>query len=516
MNRELIIDANSSGVEIALLEDKYLVELHNERNDQKYQVGDVYLGKVKKIMPGLNAAFVDVGYEKDAFLHFLDLGQQVRSLNRFVKLYVSGKATRLPIEKFNLEPDIDKTGKITNVLRSNQQVLVQIEKEPISSKGPRISSEISFAGRYLVLVPFSNKISISQKIKSLDERNRLKRLISSIKPNNFGVIIRTVAEEKLVADLDADLRNLLEKWAEITRKLSHARPPKKILSELDRTSSLLRDLLNESFNNIHVNDANLAEDFKKYILQIAPKKKDIVKLYKGRTPIFEYFGVDKQIKNSFGKTVSIKSGVYLIIEHTEALHVIDVNSGHRINKDNSQEENALQVNLESAVEIARQLRLRDIGGIIVIDFIDMYEAKHRRALYQKLKEEMAKDRARHTILPPSKFGLVQITRQRVRPEMNVQVIEECPVCKGSGKIKPSVLLSDEIENNIGHLLREQNEKYLKITLHPYLYAYLTRGWPSIRMKWYLQFRKWIHLQPLASHHLLEYHFFNDNEDEIKM
>ncbi len=344
----------------------------------------------------------------------------------------------------------------------------------------------------------------------------MKRLISSIKPNNFGVIIRTVAEEKLVADLDADLRNLLEKWTEITRKLSNARPPKKILSELNRTSSLLRDLLNESFNNIHVNDAKLAEDFKKYILQIAPKKKDIVKLYKGRTPIFEYFGVDKQIKNSFGKTVSIKSGVYLIIEHTEALHVIDVNSGHRINKDNSQEENALQVNLESAVEIARQLRLRDIGGIIVIDFIDMYEAKHRRALYQKLKEEMAKDRAKHTILPPSKFGLVQITRQRVRPEMNVQVIEECPVCKGSGKIKPSVLLSDEIENNIGHLLREQNEKYLKITLHPYLYAYLTRGWPSIRMKWYLKFRKWIHLQPLASHHLLEYHFFNDNEDEIKM
>ncbi len=516
MNRELIIDANSGGVEIALLEDKYLVELHNEKNDQKYQVGDVYLGKVRKIMPGLNAAFVDVGYEKDAFLHFLDLGQQVRSLNRFVKLYVSGKATRLPIEKFNLEPDIDKTGKITNILRSNQQVLVQIEKEPISSKGPRISSEISFAGRYLVLVPFSNKVSISQKIKSLDERNRLKRLISSIKPNNFGVIIRTVAEEKLVADLDADLRNLLEKWTEITRKLSHARPPKKILSELDRTSSLLRDLLNESFNNIHVNDANLAEDFKKYILQIAPQKKDIVKLYKGRTPIFEYFGVDKQIKNSFGKTVSIKSGVYLIIEHTEALHVIDVNSGHRINKDNSQEENALQVNLESAVEIARQLRLRDIGGIIVIDFIDMYEAKHRRALYQKLKEEMAKDRARHTILPPSKFGLVQITRQRVRPEMNVQVVEECPVCKGSGKIKPSVLLSDEIENNIGYLLREQNEKYLKITLHPYLYAYLTKGWPSIRMKWYPKFKKWIHLQPLASNHLLEYHFFNDNEDEIKM
>jgi len=516
VNRELIIDVKSGDVQIALLEDKSLVELHNEKSNQNFQVGDIYLGKVRKIMPGLNAAFVNVGYEKDAFLHYLDLGPQVSSLNKFTKMATSGRTSLPALENFKLEPDIDKTGKITDVLKTSHYVLVQVEKEPISSKGPRISSEISFAGRYLVLVPFSNRVSVSQKIKSAEERSRLKRLISSIKPNNFGVIIRTVAEDKLVADLDSDLRNLLSRWQKVTRKLHKSRPPRRIISELDRTSTILRDLLNESFNSIHVNDSNFADEVKRYIETIAPKKKEIVKVYKGRTPIFEQFDVDKQIKNSFGKTVSIKGGIYLIIEHTEALHVIDVNSGHRINRDQSQEENALGVNLEAAAEIARQLRLRDMGGIIVVDFIDMLDAKNRRKLFHRLKEEMSKDNAKHTILPPSKFGLVQITRQRVRPETAIQVSEVCPVCKGSGKIGPSTLLIDDIENNIKYLIHEQNSEHLKITVHPFIYAFLTKGFPSKRMKWFFKFKKWIRLQPLASHQLLEYHFFNKNEDEIKM
>ncbi len=517
MDKELIINASSSEVEIALLEDKFLVELHKEKNNNNYSVGDVYLGRVKKIMPGLNAAFVDVGYEKDAFLHYLDLGPQVRSLNKFSKAILTGPHNQKPqLPKFKLEADIEKTGKITQVLSSNQQVVVQIAKEPISTKGPRISSELSFAGRFLVLVPFSSRVSISQKIKNPDERNRLKRLIQSIKPNNFGVIIRTVAENKKVAELDTDLRNLLQKWDSLAKRLDKAKAPQKIISELDRTSAILRDLMNESFNNIHVNDPILYEDIKNYIRTIAPDKLDIVKLYKGKKNIFEFLGIDKQIKSSFGKTVTIKSGVYLIIEHTEAMHVIDVNSGHRVKKDNSQEKNALDVNLESATEIARQLRLRDMGGIIVVDFIDMHEGKNRRALFQRLKDEMAKDHAKHTILPPSKFGLVQITRQRVRPEMSVEILERCPVCEGTGKIKPSIIIIDEIENNIRYLLHDQNEKKLKLALHPYLHAFLTKGLYSLRLKWYTKYKKWIQVQPMPSYHLLEYHFFNGKDDEIKM
>jgi len=516
VNKELIIDAGPNEVNMALLEEKTLVELQKENYKNDYSVGDIFLGRVKKIMPGLNAAFIDVGYERDAFLHYLDLGPQVRSLNKFAKVASSGKPTPPGLSTFNLEKDIEKTGKITQVLKTNQPILVQVVKEPISTKGPRLSSELSFAGRYIILVPFSNRISISQKIKSQEERNRLKRLIQSIKPNNFGVIIRTVAENKKVAELDADMRNLVNRWESAITKLQNAKPPQKVASELDRTTALLRDILNDTFNSIIVNEPVLFEEIKSFINRIAPEKTEIVKLYKGKAPVFEHFGIDKQIKSSFGKTVTIKSGVYLIIEHTEALHVIDVNSGHRVNKEISQENNALQVNMEAAEEIARQLRLRDMGGIIVIDFIDMIEGKNRRTLYQKLKDEMAKDRAKHTILPPSKFGLVQITRQRVRPEMSVEILEQCPVCEGTGKIKPSIILTDEIENNIQYLLKEQNEDYIKIVMHPYLYAFLTKGMISMRHRWYFKFRKWIHLQPNNNYHFLEYRFYNRNNEELKM
>lgn len=516
MNRELIIDSRASEVDIVLLEDKQLVELHKEKTNNNYAVGDVYLGRVKKIMPGLNAAFVDVGYEKDAFLHYLDLGPQIRSLIKYTKLALNGKPAQVTMDNFRLEQEIEKTGKINQVFATGAQVLVQIAKEPISTKGPRISSEISFAGRYLVLVPFSSRISISQKIRSSEERNRLKRLIQSIKPNNYGVIIRTVAENKKVAELDADLRALVEKWEKTTQKLHNAKPPEKIISELDRTSAILRDLLNESFNSVHINDVLLFEETRNFIQTIAPQKVDIVKLYKGKAPIFEHFGVDKQIKGLFGKTVTIRSGVYLIIEHTEAMHVIDVNSGHRVNKENTQEENALEVNLEAAAEIARQLRLRDMGGIIVIDFIDMHDAKHRRELFQKLKDEMARDHAKHTILPPSKFGLIQLTRQRVRPEMNVQVLESCPVCEGTGKIKPSIIFTDEIENNLKYLLQDQNEKAVTVAVHPFIHAYLTRGIFSTRRKWMWKYNKMIRLKAMANYHMLEYKFFNKNNDEIKI
>ncbi|MBN3036501.1 MAG: Rne/Rng family ribonuclease [Bacteroidales bacterium] len=517
MNKELFISAGLSEVNIVLLENKSLVELHKEKSNTSFAVGDVYLGRVRKIMPGLNAAFVDVGYEKDAFLHYLDLGPQVKSLIRFSRQVISGGKDKLiSLDQFSFEPDIEKTGKITDVLGSGQEILVQVAKEPISTKGPRVTSELSFAGRYLVLVPFSNRISVSQKIRNNEERNRLKRLIQSIKPKNFGVIIRTVAEHKKVADLDNDLKNLIQKWENSISKLRMVKAPGKVASELDRTSAILRDILNESFNNIVVDNASLYEDVKNYIRSIAPEKAGIVKLSKGKKPLFEQFGIDHQIKNSFGRIITIRSGIYLIIEHTEALHVIDVNSGQRANRDSSQEANALSVNMEAAAEIARQLRLRDMGGIIVIDFIDMHDAGNRRKLFQKVKEEMARDRAKHTILPPSKFGLVQITRQRVRPEMNVEILEKCPVCDGTGEIKPSILLIDEIENNIKYLLQDQNEKHLKLALHPFLYSYLTRGFVSRRVKWFFRFKQWVRLRPDSAYHFLEYHFFDRNDDELRM
>lgn len=516
MNNELIIDSTPTEVVIALLNDKRLVELNREKSNNNYTVGDIYLGRVKKVMPGLNAAFVDVGYEKDGFLHYLDLGPQAASLCKYTKLVQTDKQTTSNLMYFKLEPNILKDGKIGNVINANQQILVQIAKEPISTKGPRITTEISLAGRYLVLIPFSDKISVSQKIKTIDEKNRLKKLITSIKPKNFGVIIRTVAEGKSVADLDADLNDLVKKWEQCYEALKTAQPPQKVLGEIDRTSAILRDLLNASFNSIHINDAALYEETKTYLQTIAPDKEKILKLYKGTVPIFENFGVDRQIKALFGKTVTMKSGGYLIVEHTEALHVIDVNSGNRAKSDNNQEANALEVNLEAAIEVARQLRLRDMGGIIVVDFIDLHSMENRKLLYEKIRDEMAKDRAKHNILPPSKFGLIQITRQRVRPEMNIVTVEKCPTCGGSGEIQASILLMDQIESNMRYILKEQNEPSVTLCVHPYLEAYLTKGLISLRRKWSFKYKKTIKVRAVESYHFLEYHFLNKNEDEIKI
>ena len=515
VTRDLVINSHASEVDIALLEDNTLVELHREKTNNQFAVGDVYLGRVKKILPGLNAAFVDVGYPKEAFLHYLDLGLQASSLIKYKKMIMANDDVAM--DKFKLEADLPKNGKIGDWLTVGDLLPVQIAKEPIHTKGPRITAEISFAGRYLVLVPFSNRISVSQKIRSSEERNRLRRLIQSIKPANYGVIIRTVAEGKKVAELDADLRSLIDKWEQCIIEMKKMTTFGRMVSEMDQTSVMLRDLLNESFNNIHVNDEKLYEEIQKNIQTFAPQKVDIVQLYKGKEPIFDYFNVTKQIKGFFGRVVTIKNGVYLIIEHTEAMHVIDVNSGHRVNKENSQEENAFQVNIEAAKEIARQLRLRDMGGIIIVDFIDMHEAKHRKDLFDALVEAMSHDRAKHTILPPTKFGLIQITRQRVRPETEVQVQEKCPVCDGEGKIRPAILFIDEIENHLKYLLVDQNENHLILQVHPFIYSYLCiKGLFSIRRKWMKKYGKSFKVQSMPEFHMLQYNFQNANGDDIKL
>ena len=517
MVKELIIDSTpDSGVTIALLQDKQLVELNTEQVNNNYAVGDIYLGRIKKIMPGLNAAFVDVGYSKDAFLHYLDLGPQVQSLIKLTKLVKNGSFKNELLSSISLEKDINKSGKISEILSRNMLLPVQIAKEPISTKGPRLSSDLSIAGRFLVLVPFSDVVSISKKIKSNTERNRLKKIVEGIKPPNFGVIIRTVSEGKGVAEIEKDIQDLVAKWEKFTKRLIAAEPSNKVLGEMDRTSTILRDILTDEFTHIYINDALIYEETRSYIQEISPDLEKIVKLYKSKEPIFEHYGVEKQIKSAFGKTVNLAGGAYLVIEHTEALHVIDVNSGNRTANKENQEENAYLVNKEAAKEIARQLRLRDMGGIVVVDFIDMHKAPNRKDLFDYLKECMKDDRAKHTILPPSKFGLVQITRQRVRPEMNIVTNEKCPACDGTGEIRASIVLMDDIESNLNYILNEQNEKDITLCVHPYIEAYIKKGFLSRRINWFFKYGKWIKVKGVASYYLTEFHFLNRKEEEIKL
>ncbi len=516
MIKELIIDSSPNGATIALVQDKQLVELHKEQISNNYTVGDIYLGRIKKIMPGLNAAFVDVGYEKDAFLHYLDLGPQVQSLLKLAKQVRSGGYQSKLLDNFKLEEDISKGGKISDILNKNQLIPVQIAKEPISTKGPRLSSDMSLAGRYVVLVPFSEVISISKKIKSNTERGRLRKIVESIKPKNFGVIIRTVSEGKGVAEMQKDLLDLVSRWESFITRLPTVEPGKKILGEIGRTSTILRDLLNPDFQNIYLNDASLYEEIRSYVHEISPDLESIVKLHKHKEPIFEHHGVDKQIKGAFGKTVNLAGGAYLVIEHTEALHVIDVNSGNRTANKENQEENAYQVNREAAKEIARQLRLRDMGGIVVVDFIDMHKPTNRKDLFDYLKAEMTLDRAKHTILPPSKFGLVQITRQRVRPEMNIVTTELCPACGGTGTIRPTILLLDDIENNFNYILTEQNEKGITLCVHPYIEAYIKKGLITRQMKWFVKYNQWIKIRSNPAYQITEFHFFSSKDEEIKL
>ncbi|MFN5416451.1 MAG: Rne/Rng family ribonuclease [Flavobacteriia bacterium] len=515
MSLDLIVDSRSSGIWLALLRDGKLIELHEEQGNTEFAVGDIYLGKVRKIVPSLNAAFVDVGYEKDAFLHYLDLGPQFSSLNKFTKDTLQKRQNVADLQYFKIDKEIPKDGKMEDILSTTQQILVQVAKEPISSKGPRLCAEITLAGRYLVLVPFSEKISISQKIKDPEERDRLKKLLESIKPKNFGVIIRTVAENKKVEDIEQDLKNLTDKWKTMFENLITATPPKKVLGEIDKTSSILRDLLNADFANIYVNNPELTTEIRQYVSGIAPEREKIVKLYDGKIDIFEKFGISKQIKSLFGKKVPIPSGGYLIIEHTEAMHVVDVNSGNRKGSE-GQEGNALATNIEAAEEVARILQLRDMGGIVAIDFIDMHDKENNKILFEKLKEFMKSDRAKHNILPPSKFGVVEITRQRVRPETEIVTNETCPTCGGTGEIQASILFAEEIENNLSFLLLDKKEKDIALLVHPYLESYFKKGLISRQMKWFFKYKKWVPVRGMSAHNLLQYTFVNKKNEEITL
>lgn len=517
MKSELIVDVSASEASIALLEDSRLVSLQKEARNISYAVGDIYLAKVKKLMPGLNAAFVNVGYEKDAFLHYLDLGSHFASYSDFVGRLLDDKKTLPSLKNHKLLPDIDKHGTITDLLQPGREMLVQIVKEPISSKGPRLTTEITFTGRFLVLIPFSDKISISQKIKSTEEKLRLRKLIESIKPKNFGVIVRTSAEGKRVAELNHELKTLVQCWEETIAKAQKATAPSLIFEEESRIVGMLRDVFSPSFESIYVNHAPTFSQIQKYVALIAPERADIVKLYERPEPIFDHFAITRQIKSSFGKTVSFKSGAYIIIEHTEALHVIDVNSGNRTKATNDQETNALEVNLRAADEIARQLRLRDMGGIIVVDFIDMNKSEHRQQLYEHMREIMANDRARHNILPLSKFGLMQITRQRVRPALDITTTETCPSCFGKGEVQPSLLFTDTLREKLDYVVNNLELKGFIMYVHPFVDAYIKKGLIfSLYRKWRSQLGRGFKIVPDQSLAYLQYRVVDAQGNELDL
>lgn len=517
MKSELIVDVQESEVSAALLEDGRLTSLQKESRDIAYAVGDIYLAKVKKLMPGLNAAFINVGYEKDAFLHYLDLGPHFATYREFVKQLLDNKKRVPQLPSMTILPDIDKQGSITDAINLGQELLVQIVKEPISSKGPRLTTEISFTGRFLVLTPFSDKVSVSQKIKSAEEKMRLKQLIESMKPANFGVIVRTSAEGKKSAELDNELKTLVQAFYDACEKAQRSTAPALVFEEENRVVGMLRDVFNPTFEAIHVNDADICSQIVKYVSLIAPEKRDIVKLYTKDNPIFDQFGITRQIKSSFGKTVSFKSGAYIIIEHTEALHVIDVNSGNRAKAGIDQETNALDVNLRAADEIARQLRLRDMGGIIVVDFIDMAKSEHRQELFEHMREIMANDRARHNILPLSKFGLMQITRQRVRPVLDIQVNEECPSCHGKGEVNPSILFTDMLFEKLEYIVNSLNIKGFTMYVHPYVEAYIKKGiFSSIYGSWRRQLGRVFKILPDESLAYLQFRVVDADKNVLNL
>ncbi len=513
MNRELIVNVNPTEISIALCEDKVLVELNKEQCQTGFAVGDIYLGKVRKIMPGLNAAFVNIGHERDAFIHYLDLGTQFPSLQKLVASQQPGKRG-LRVESMKLEPPVEKSGKIGDYLQVGQQIMVQIAKEAISTKGPRLTADISLAGRNVVLVPFSSKVFLSQKIRSADEKKRLKRIAAAVLPANFGVIIRTAAIEAKDEDIEHDILTQIDRWRKTCAALKKSEAPAQVMSEMSRANTIIRDSLNGSFSQIVVDDEAMFNDIRNYIRQIEPEQEKIVKLYKGNVPIFDNFDISKQIKSLFAKYVSLKRGAYLIIERTEAMNVIDVNSGNRTKAEDNQEQTAMDVNLAAAKEIARQLRLRDLGGIVMIDFIDLHKAQNKQALFDEMVRLMATDKAKHTVLPLTKFGLMQITRQRVRPVAVENVSDVCPTCNGSGKIEPTILLDKKIENQISFLTEDRGQKFIRLVVSPYVAAYLKKGLWSLRRRWQWKYKVRLQIVEDQSVGIVEVHYHDKKDNDL--
>ena len=506
--KDLVVDASASEVRIALMENHRLIELDRESTkDHGFSVGDVYLGRVKKILPALNAAFADIGDSKEAFIHYLDLGLYFTAFDTFVRESNPNKNLGELYSKIKTGPVLAKEGRIEDHLKPGQMIIAQIVKEPISTKGSRLTAEISLAGRNIVLLPFAEKVSVSQKISSREEKKRLEVLVRSILPHNYGAIIRTAAEDKNAAVLVAELRSLIEKWEGSWKRIAASKGVKLLFTEYDRTTATIRDLFNETFSNVYVNDPKIYDEVRRYVSLISPDREKIVKLYEGKEPIFDHFEVSRQIKSSFGKIVPMKQGAYLVIETTEALNVIDVNSGIRA-KTNDQEENTFEVNKIAAEEIARQLRLRDMGGIVIVDFIDMDKAEHRNELFKYMRDLMESDRAKHNVLPLTKFGLMQLTRQRIRPVTEIDTAEKCPLCHGTGKITSTAVIDEQIERVLADFV-EKGGKTFTLKVSPILGAYLSRGFNSFVRKWKRKYKCKLEMVEDNDFSILQYEFYDE-------
>lgn len=516
MDKDLIINVSAAEVVIALLQNGRLIELHRDGNTGKnFSVGDIYLGRVKKLMPALNAAFVDIGDDKDAFVHYLDLGLNFKAFDYFTKQINPNKSFQDFYSSVKTDQILEKEGKIESVLSVGQPIIVQIVKEPISTKGSRLTSEISIAGRNMVLLPFASKVSISAKITSKEEKKRLERLVYSILPKNYGVIVRTAAEGKKAAVLDAELKMLIKKWEDAWPKIVTRKTPMLLSTENSRATTMLRDLLNDSFANIYVNDESVYEEIRRYISFISPEQEKIVHLYEGSDPIFDHFDVVRQIKGAFGRVVPMRQGAYIVIEHTEALHVIDVNSGIRVKSGTTQDQHAFDVNMIAADEIARQLRLRDMGGIIIIDFIDMDLNEHKIKLYKHMQELMQNDRAKHNILPLTKFGLMQITRQRVRPATEVKTNEKCPSCNGTGEVSPTILVDEKLERELAFYAKEKGIKKFVLRVNPVVGAYLTKGFfSSIGKRWNRKYGVNVKIENVSDFAFLQTEWINEKGEVL--
>ena len=452
MHKEIFINESMGETRIAIQEDGQLVEVYVEKQDNHRMVGNVYKGKVENVLPGMQAAFVDVGYELNAFLPFSEIGSDEYLLEEN-----EGKRNRnnKNIKYDNIEVDLKK----------DQEIYVQVIKEPFAGKGPRVTTEVALPGRLLVLVPNASYIGISKKIWDKFERRRLKKIAQKLRVGNIGIIIRTVAEGKSEEHIENDHKQLIDNWNKIENKANNEDAPVLVYEDLETASSVVRDLLTPDVEKIIIDSKRLFKKTQKYLEDVSPSLLDRLELYKLKAPLFESFGIESDIEKLMRPKAWLKSGAYLIIEKTEAMVVVDVNSGRFVGK-KLHEENSLKINLEAAREVARQLRLRDLSGLIVIDFIDMKYEENRKKVYHEIRRELRKDRAKVAVAPITEFGLLEMTRQRIRVSLLDSMSEECPTCHGSGRI----ISQETLITRIDHWLRRYKSKHrslrLELELHP--------------------------------------------------
>jgi ribonuclease G len=521
MKKQILMNQQGDEIQVAIVEDGRLAELFIDRPDRSRTVGDIYLGRVQKVVEGLQAAFIDIGQEQDGFLHFSDVGTTSEEYRALIgddfdeeedeeddddegqpaqpqqtksRPQQNGQGTAATAQERHADALREKrqsyTQMIAGKLKPNDSILVQVIKEPIGTKGSRLTSDITIAGRFMVLLPFGQgNIAVSKRIMNRRERKRLKGIVRSMLPNrNFGAIVRTVAEEQDEQLLRTDLEILLNKWKQIEEAVKSSQPPKLIFKEDSLVASALRDYMTEDVVEIVTNSSSIYKEILSFVRWAAPEMEKKVQLYKGRLPLFESYGVAKDVESIFSRKVWLKSGGYLIIEHTEAMVVIDVNSG-RFAAKREQEENSLRTNLEAAKEIARQLRLRDIGGIIVVDFIDLLDERNAKKVYETIKQEFRRDRAKSNILPMSDFGIMQITRERVRPSLMQRMGDQCPACGGTGIVQARKTTIHQIERWLRKFALNNKGGFQKLDLYvsPTLLEPLYKDQQlKPEFKWFLQ------------------------------